>query len=451
MQFRFNGLLQQEGWTEPAYVLVDDDGIISAISEKPIDGHGIEAVNGFALPGFQNAHSHAFQYAMAGEAENHPAGIADDFWTWREAMYRCALSVNPDQAEAIAAMLYAEMLRHGYTHVAEFHYLHHNHDGIPYDNPAEMGFRMVRAAKTAGIGITLIPVFYQTGNFGIAPDPGQRRFINPTVDAYLQLFHASKEALSLYDKSYLAWSIHSLRAARQESILELFEQMPTNLPFHIHAAEQLKEVSASVAYSGLRPVQWLLENLPVNRNFFIVHATHLDDNELRGLATSGATVVLCPGTEGNLGDGIFRMKDYVREGGQWCIGTDSHISLNPMAEFRMMDYRQRLVSHRRNTFDGDAAQYMVHTAFRQGKFAMGIQHSNHFAPGQPLDAVVYDADAPLIAKSNALNRLATLLYTSDASGITGTMVSGKWVVKNNQHISGATIRENFLSTLSDLK
>jgi formimidoylglutamate deiminase len=145
------------------------------------------------------------------------------------------------------------------------------------------------------------------------------------------------------------------------------------------------------------------------------------------------------------------MKDYVREGGQWCIGTDSHISLNPMAEFRMMDYRQRLVSHRRNTFDGDAAQYMVHTAFRQGKFAMGIQHSKHFAPGQPLDAVVYDGDAPLIAKSNTSNRLATLLYTSDASGITGTMVSGKWVVKNNQHISAATIRENFLSALKDLR
>ena len=193
--FRFEGLLQREGWLAPAYVGVDKDGLIRYLSNKPQpDGSAIEAVLGYALPGFQNGHSHAFQYAMAGLAENHPQGVEDDFWTWREEMYKCALLVGPEEAEAIAAMLYAEMLRHGYTHVAEFHYLHHDKDGKPYANLAEMGERMVAAAKSAGIKITLVPVFYQKGGFGLEPQPRQRRFISKTVDDYLKLLDASKSA-----------------------------------------------------------------------------------------------------------------------------------------------------------------------------------------------------------------------------------------------------------------
>src|SRR5882724_7674556 len=183
--FKFKALLQKDSWLHPAYVGVDEEGLIQYLSDKaPENGIAIEAVEGFALPGFQNAHSHAFQYAMAGMAENHPAGASDDFWTWREAMYRCALSLDPGQAEAIAAMVYAEMLCHGYSHVAEFHYLHHDKDGKPYDHLAEMGERMIAAAKTSGIKITLVPVFYQKGNFGQEPQARQRRFISKTVDEY---------------------------------------------------------------------------------------------------------------------------------------------------------------------------------------------------------------------------------------------------------------------------
>lgn len=432
MQYRFEGLLQQQGWISPAYVLLTSEGNIAGISSEPFKGEPIEAVNGFALPGFMNAHSHAFQYAMAGKAERHPKGIDDDFWSWREAMYHCALTPDPDQAEAIAAMVYAEMLRVGYTHVAEFHYLHHNKDGNPYTDPAEMGLRMLRAAQTAGIGITLIPVLYQRGGFGLPANPRQRRFISGDLDAYLRIFEASEAHVKTFAGAKLAWSAHSLRAVDPEMMKVIFRQMPS-IPFHLHAAEQLKEVNDCLDYCGQRPVQWLLENLPVNENFFIVHATHLDDHEVESLAQTNATVVLCPGTEGNLGDGIFRMKDYVSHNGRWCIGTDSHITLDPLAEFRMIDYRQRLITNRRNTFEGEAARYLYDTALINGRRAMGINTTEYFSTGHSFDAVVYDASAPLLSTCTDADRLSVICYAPGADERLGTIKTGRWVVRNGKH------------------
>jgi len=185
--YRLKGLLQHTGWVENAQIDVNDKGIIAAISNFDPKLNSPEVINGVALPGFQNAHSHAFQYAMAGLAEKHSQkGNQDDFWGWREAMYQLALGVNPDQMEAIATMLYSEMVRHGYTHVAEFHYLHHDKNGKTYNNLAEMGTRLISAAKTAGIGITLVPIFYQKGGFGQAPNDRQKRFISPTIDNYIE-------------------------------------------------------------------------------------------------------------------------------------------------------------------------------------------------------------------------------------------------------------------------
>ena len=383
--YRFQSLLQRTGWLAPAFVGVDEKGLITYLSDLPPENVAIEAVDGFVLPGFQNAHSHAFQYAMAGLAEVHPNGTDDDFWTWREAMYQCALSINPDQAEAIAAMLYGEMVRQGYTHVAEFHYLHHDKNGRHYSNLSEMGERMVSAAKTAGIKITLIPVFYQKGGFGLDPQPRQKRFISKTVESYFKLFEASKNVLKNYKDASLGFSVHSLRAVDLKDVIETFSQGPKDLPFHIHVAEQKKEVSDCLAHCNKRPMQWMLENLPVDERFHLVHSTHLDDNELQKLVKSKANVVLCPSTEGNLGDGIFRMREYVKFGGHWSIGTDSHIGINPLEELRMIDYRQRLVTNRRNTFAGDAAHYMINESVTSGRLAMGRHESEHFAPGQPLD------------------------------------------------------------------
>ena len=450
--YLFSSLLQKEGWLSPAYIGVNEHGIIQYINnEAPAEGAAIEAVQGFALPGFQNAHSHAFQYAMAGLAENHAPGTNDDFWTWREAMYQCALSVDPDQAQAIAAMLYAEMTRVGYTHVAEFHYLHHDKDGKPYGNLAEMGERMVAAAKTAGIKITLVPVFYQKGGFGVDPQPRQRRFISKTVEDYFKLFEASKSTLKNYDNASLGFSVHSLRAVDLEDVKTTFQQGPKDLPFHLHVAEQKKEIADSIAYTGKRPMQWLFDNLPVDDRFHLVHSTHLDDNELKLLAKSGANVVLCPSTEGNLGDGIFRMREYVKSGGRWCIGTDSHIGLNPLEEFRMIDYRQRLVSNQRNTFEGDAASYMIHEEIESGRRAMGIKQNTHFELGKQFDAIVYNSQSHLLVETSEKNRLATLLYTSDSSRSAGTIVNGKWVVKNQHHVNGHSIKTTFTKAMRELK
>jgi len=450
--FHFSSLLQKECWLTPAYVGVDANGIIQYLSNKaPHEAIAIEAVQGFVLPGFQNAHSHAFQYAMAGLAENHPVNTADDFWTWREAMYQCALLVNPEQAEGIASILYAEMLRVGYTHVAEFHYLHHDKDGKPYAHLAEMGERMVSAAMNAGIKITLIPVFYQRGGFGIDPQPRQRRFISKTVEEYFRLVEASKTVIKNYNNASLGFSVHSLRAVELADIKTTFKQGPKDSPFHLHVSEQKKEVTDCLAYCGKRPMQWLMENLPVNERFHLVHSTHLDEGELQQLARSGANVVLCPSTEGNLGDGIFRMKEYVKQGGRWCIGTDSHIGLNPLEEFRMIDYRQRLTTNQRNTFEGDAAACMVNEEIESGRRAMGIQQSNHFEIGKTFDAVVYNSQSHLLAETSEKNRLSTLVYTADSSRTIGTIVNGKWVVKNQHHINGHSIKNAFTKAMMELK
>jgi formimidoylglutamate deiminase len=450
--YHFSSLLQKTGWLSPAYLGVDGSGVIQYLSDKPpTEVIAIESVQGFVLPGFQNAHSHAFQYAMAGLAENHAAGTQDDFWTWREAMYQCALSVDPDQAEVIATMLYAEMVRHGYTHIAEFHYLHHDKDGRPYTNLAEMGTRMIAAAQTAGIKITLIPVFYQKGSFGQDPQPRQRRFISKTVDDYFKLLEESKSAVENNTHALLGYSVHSLRAVELDEVKRTYQEGPADLPFHLHVAEQKKEVNDCFAYCGKRPMQWLLDNLNVNDRFNLVHSTHLNDDELKRLAQSGATVVLCPSTEGNLGDGIFRMKEYVKLGGRWCIGTDSHIGLNPMEEFRMIDYRQRLVSNERNTFEGDAAAYMINEEIESGRKAIGAISKNHFEIGKSFDAVIYNAQTHLLADTSEKNRLATILFTSDSSRILGTIINGKWVVKDQHHLQGHAIKTNFSKVMRELK
>jgi formimidoylglutamate deiminase len=450
--FHFKALWYADRWLSPAYVFLNDQGHIEQITDQvPVQAISVEYVNGIALPGFQNAHSHAFQYAMAGLAESHPYGAQDDFWTWREAMYQCALSVDPDEAEAIATMLYAEMLRHGYTNVAEFHYLHHDKNGKPYTNLAEMGERMVAAAKTAGIHITLIPVFYQKGGFGAEPQVRQRRFICRTIEDYFHLLDDSASAVKDQSHARLGFSVHSLRAVNRPDILKTWEHGPSSLPFHLHLAEQLKEVEDCKAYTGQRPAEWLLNNLSVNERFYLVHATHLNDDEVKRLAASKATVVLCPSTEGNLGDGIFRMKDFVREKGNWCIGTDSHIGLNPLEEFRMIDYRQRLITHQRNTFEGDAATYLVQNEIVNGRLAMRLGRELPFAPGQPFNAVVYNADTPLLHVTSVEKLMSTLVYASDAACALGTIVEGKWVIYQGQHVKKEEIRSKFSKAIQSIK
>ncbi|RAW03546.1 formimidoylglutamate deiminase [Pseudochryseolinea flava] len=444
--YSFDSLLLSTGWLSPGYVGVDGVGTIQYLSDKsPVDSVAIESIHGFALPGFRNAHSHAFQFGMAGMAEKHRPGTNDDFWSWREAMYRCALSLDPTAVEHIAAMLYAELLKKGYTHVAEFQYLHHDKDGKPYANYAEMGERLVAAAETAGIRITLIPVFYQQGNFGKEPFPEQRRFISKTIDEYFQLLDDSAHVVAHAPHARLGFSVHSLRAVKPNDVVRTFEQGPSTIPFHLHAAEQKKEVADCFLFHKQTPIEWLLNNLPVNERFHIVHCTHLTDHEVAALAKSRAHVVLCPGTEGNLGDGIFRLTDFASQGGQWSIGTDSHISLNPLEDLRWLDYAQRFTTHKRNTFD-DGAAILVDKTFHAGNSAMGFSSSEYFSVGQKLDAVIYDAHRPLLSQARREHLLSAIIYTASPAEILGTMIDGKWIVKNNYHFREGEIFKSFTST-----
>ncbi|MEP2025955.1 MAG: formimidoylglutamate deiminase [Reichenbachiella sp.] len=452
--FKFEGLLTNEGWMCPAFVEVDNKGIISNISTEKLEGD-IETVSGFAIPGFQNAHSHSFQYAMSGLAEIHPDPTSqDDFWSWRETMYNIALSMNPDQFEHIAAMLYAEMLSHGYTHVAEFHYVHHDPNGKPYTNLAEMGQRLVSAAKTAGIGITLVPIFYQKGGFGQNPVEKQRRFISATAMDYLELLDSSEKATQSYAKANIGLGIHSLRAVDESSMRAAFAEAK-DLPIHMHIAEQLKEVSDCLDFYKQRPVEWLLDNYDVNGNFHLVHATHLVDSEVMGIAQSGAHVVLCPSTEGNLGDGIFPLQSFQQKGGKWSIGTDSHIGLNPLEELRILDYGQRLTTHRRNQFisdtNGDTGAFGIDMVIKSGRKAMGNKSENYFTIGQPFDAVILDASSPLIGTSRPEHILSTLVYSGDRTNFNGTVVDGDWKVKDGQHHLKDEIVSNFKKSLGELK
>lgn len=451
-KYRFQGILQVDGWQDDQVITVDDKGIITSIDQN---FDGAENVAGFALPGFQNAHSHAFQYAMAGLAEKHkPGNEADDFWGWRETMYQIALTMNPDDLEAVATMLYAEMARHGYTQVAEFHYLHHDKDGKPYANLAEHGARLISAAKTAGIKITLVPMFYQRGGFGQDPQTRQRRFISKTIEDYNRLLASSEEATKSYSGANIGYGIHSLRAVKGEDIIEVLSTKGLEGPFHIHISEQLKEIEDSITFQGKRPVEWLLDNADVNANYHLVHATHLTDEETQGIAKSSAHVVLCPSTEGNLGDGIFPLRKFQELGGKWSIGTDSHIGLNPCEELRILDYGQRLITHKRNTFisahQNDSGAYGVHQALVSGRAAMGNSITEYFKVGQPLDAVVYDASVPLLEMTAAENRLSSIVYASDSTWNLGTIVNGSWIVKQYQHINQSKIREEFTKTIKGL-
>lgn len=242
--YHFKALLQSGGWMSPAYVGVDHQGIIQHISKATSeDAFPVENVNGFAVPGFQNAHSHAFQYAMAGMAEKHDVNAVDDFWSWREAMYNCALTLDPEQMQAVATMLYADMLKRGYTHVAEFQYLHHDKNGKPYARLAEMSASLIAAAAVAGIKITLVPVFYQKGGFGKNPEASQRRFCFKNIDQYFKLLEECGALVKNFTSARLGCGAHSLRAASGEDIMRIAEQTPQEIPFHIHAAEQLKEVN----------------------------------------------------------------------------------------------------------------------------------------------------------------------------------------------------------------
>jgi formimidoylglutamate deiminase len=451
-EFRFKGLLQNNGWIDDVTIETDTKGIIKSITSGV---KGKSTYNGYALPGFQNAHSHAFQYAMSGLAELHSTSPnQNDFWSWRKSMYALALKISPDQMESISASLYKEMLRNGYTHVAEFHYVHHDSKGNFFSNRSEMGERLIAGAKKAGIKITLVPIFYQNGGFGKKAEKEQCRFISETYHEYMTLVEASKKSASYHSNAMIGMGIHSLRAVDADNIIRLSREKKQTTPFHIHVSEQLKEIEECEAFLNQRPVDWLSSHVKMDENFHLVHATHLIEKEVKQIAASNANVVLCPSTEGNLGDGLFPLNSFLKQKGRWSIGTDSHIGINPLEEIRILDYGQRLVTHNRNTFGnektGDNGHITIGTALINGRKSMGIDQSNYFEVGQPLDALVISESHPLIASTSSKNRCNTIIYAGDTSMFKGTIVNGKWVIESGIH-EDSEIDDHFLKTLNQLK
>lgn len=451
-EFAFKGILQKEGWIDHVVVRTDDNGIIRSIKTEVESSISFK---GFALPGFQNAHSHAFQYAMAGLAELHSTSPGqNDFWSWRNSMYKLALHISPKQLEDIATMLYKEMLRNGYTHVAEFHYLHHDQQGNPYAQLSEMSERLMAAAQMAGINITLIPIFYEKGGFGKKAEKEQRRFISKSFEDYMTLFEACKKSTLKYSHANIGYGIHSLRAVEFENIIQLCEIKTKDTPLHIHVSEQIKEIEECLAHSGQRPVEWLSNHVALDENYHLVHATHLTDIEIAQITSAGSNVVLCPSTEGNLGDGLFPLSKFLNKNGKWSIGTDSHVGINPIEEIRILDYGQRLITHSRNTFgntdSGDNGQIATTSSLVNGRRAMGIDQKTFFEIGAPLDALIISDHAPLIESSSKKNRTNTIIYAADSSMFYGTIVNGKWVIENGLH-HNENIDSNFIKTMNNLR
>ncbi len=405
-----------------------------------------------ALPGMPNLHSHAFQRAMAGLAERRGPGD-DSFWTWRETMYAFAAHIGPEQLKAIAAQLYVEMLKAGYTHVCEFHYLHHRPDGQPYADPAAMSAALVEAAEETGIGMTLLPVLYMSGGFDGRPLGERQRRFGHDVEAYLRLLESLRRMESPMLRVGIA--LHSLRAVPGSAMREVLAAEPAaSGPIHIHIAEQIGEVQDCLALRDARPVQWLLEHAPVDARWCLVHATHMDANEVRALAATGAVAGLCPTTEANLGDGLFALPAWLDAGGRLGIGSDSHISVSPVEELRWLEYGQRLLSRHRNVV-ARAPGASVGETLWDAALAGGAQAADAdlgaAQPGHRADLLVLDDDAPQLAARDTRSMLDSFLFAGNAPLVRDVMAGGDWVVRDFRHRDEERIAERYRVTLESLR
>ncbi len=413
-------------------------------NSDPLAGQIVATDAGWRVPGIANLHSHAFQRAMAGLAE-HQTHPEDSFWTWREIMYRFAARMTPESTYAVAAQLYAEMLEAGYTHVCEFHYVHHRPDGRPYEDPAAMSRALMAAARDTGIRMTLLPVLYMTGGFdGRALSARQQRF-GHDVDGFLRLLATLRP---LQDESLrVGCAFHSLRAVPEAAMRQVLAALPAEAPVHIHIAEQVGEVQDCLALRNARPVEWLLREFPVDRRWTLVHATHLTGEETRGVAASGATVAICPTTEANLGDGLFPLRDYLQAGGRWGIGSDSHVSVSPVEELRWLEYGQRLVTRHRNIA-------VLPGSPRVGRTLLaGVLDSAGDATGlapDPQDAVWLDADAPVLAGATPEDLVDRWLFAGNRRLVRSVRVSGRDRVVDGRHVDHEAIARRYGATVRRL-
>jgi formimidoylglutamate deiminase len=443
--YRASHVWRSNGWQDAVAFAIHDGHLVPAA-----DAAG-EALGGWVLPGMPNLHSHAFQRAMAGLAERR-GHVEDSFWSWRETMYAFAATIGPEALQAIAAQLYVEMLKAGYTQVCEFHYLHHQIDGTPCAAPEAMSLALVEAAREAGIALTLLPVLYISGGFdGRGLAARQRRF-GHTVDGYLRLL----ETLRRYESDDLRVGIalHSLRAVQERAMHEvLASDAARGGPIHIHIAEQIGEVQDCLAMRGARPVEWLFDHADVDARWCLVHATHLTDAETIRLARSGAVAGLCPTTEANLGDGLFPLATYQDAGGTLGIGSDSHISISPVEDLRWLEYGQRLATRHRNVaarHEGDSVgETLWRAALRGGAQASGLP-IGELRDGARADLIVLDETSPLLAARDARSVLDSFLFAGNTPLVRHVMTGGRWQVRDFVHHDEGRIAARYRRTVAGL-
>ena len=379
---------------------------------------------------------------MAGMAERQ-TDPADSFWTWRETMYAMAARFAPDLLHAVASQLYVEMLEAGYTSVCEFHYLHHAPDGQPYAPATAMSDALLRAAHDTGIRITLLPVLYMAGGFDGRPLSERQRRFGHDIDAYLRLFDALRTHEG--DTVRVGCALHSLRAVPPQAMREVLHALPMDARIQVHIAEQMAEVEECITLRGARPVQWLLDNATVDARWTLVHATHLDDAEVQGIARSGATVAICTTTEGNLGDGLFPLRAYLDAGGRWGVGSDSHISVSPVEELRWLEYGQRLVTRRRNIASSMRSPSVGTTLFA------GVQASAADSTGfDARDRIVLDADAPVLAGASEGDLIDRWIFSGNANVVRDVEVAGVRVVEDGRHRDREAIAARYREAMKAL-
>jgi formimidoylglutamate deiminase len=424
----------QGAWAKDVLLTVAPNGTWQSVQPNatPAQQSGATQLGGPALPGLVNAHSHAFQRAIVGLTERRSLGAeaSDDFWSWRDRMYSAANRVTPDQLEAIAGLLYAELLAGGYTQVCEFQYLHNDIDGKPYANPVEMSLALVRAAQRTGIGLTLLPTLYMRSGFtAMSLRTDQRRFAS-TPDSVMRVVEDIQRQTATDVRINCGVAIHSLRAVSPSALFELTAcAQKAGLPVHVHIAEQTQEVNDCMLHTGQRPIEWLLDHAEVDARWNLVHATHTTRAELQGVQASGASIVICPATEANLGDGVFDLPGYAAAGGRWSIGSDSHVTRQWAEELRLLEYSQRLTLRQRNiaasTLGHESSAAALFEAALAGGAPASGQPTGGLAPGQRADFVTLDPTCPALLGMPDAYPLDALVFSSPAAALVDVFVAGQ--------------------------
>lgn len=448
MIFAKQALLTQ-GWAQDVRVNIENGRITSLEHEaqaKPGDSH-VDTL----LPALGNLHSHTFQRAMAGMTERRQAG-RDSFWTWRDLMYRFMDRLTPEQIEAIAGLVFMEMQEAGYASVGEFHYVHHNPGGAPYDDIAELSVRIFAAAATTGIGLTHLPVLYTYGGAGCsALGQGQLRFGNDVARFKTLVEAARKAAQVLPADTRVGIAPHSLRATSPADLAAVLDDHAGG-PVHIHIAEQPKEVADISAWLGARPVEWLLSNAPVNADWCLIHATHMTEAETTAMARSKAVAGLCPITEANLGDGPFNGPAYLAAGGAFGVGSDSNVNISLTEELRTLEYSQRLRDMARNVLvvgEGSVGEALYLGAARGGAQALG-RNAGEVAVGRLADLVAIDSTDPALCALGRDQVLDGLVFAAKDRVITDLWSAGRHCVKQGRHIAREALVSRYRGAIAAL-